>query len=269
MDRLDVRFFANPDTPFAFPLCPPSCRPVPSSCRRRPIAHCSLLSSSVSGVFMLARARVVARITSSCASSSSNSGSSSNNSITHSSSSVVDLLLLRGRRPLSSKAAASKSQTKDAASVPVVAKKKGKGDAVEKVKKPRAAAPNPVGKLYHELLHRSRGANQLALGDLRKLLEQCKGPDELKYASHAVALYQRKGQDFSEEVNSHFISACIRGGQPVVAAAELAKYACRIGAWTTPVAFERLAASLEAQGQARELIPGMLHKTCFQDGAVV
>jgi len=164
-------------------------------------------------------------------------------------SSMSDLLL-RGVRPFSSTAAASKATKK------APKEKKSKGDVEEKVKKPRAAAPNPVGKLYHVLLHRSRGANQLALGDLRKLLEQCKGPDELKYATHAVALYQRKGQDFSEEVNSHFISACIRGGQPAVAAAELAKYACRIGAWTTPAAFERLVASLEAQGQAGELLPG-------------
>ena len=113
---------------------------------------------------------------------------------------------------------------------------------------------NVIGATYHELVHRGRGINALALGDLRKLLQMCKTADEVKYASKAVALYQRKGQDFSEEVNSHFVNACIRGGQPIVAATEFAKYGSRIGAWTTPASFERLVASLEANGEVNESI---------------
>ena len=113
---------------------------------------------------------------------------------------------------------------------------------------------NVIGATYHGLVHRGRGINALALGDLRKLLQMCKTADEVKYASKAVALYQRKGQDFSEEVNSHFVNACIRGGQPVVAATEFAKYGSRIGAWTTPASFERLVASLEESGEVNESI---------------
>ena len=127
-------------------------------------------------------------------------------------------------------------------------------ETVEKTTDQESKVANVIGATYHDLVHRGRGINALALGDLRKLLQMCKTADEVKYASKAVALYQRKGQDFSEEVNSHFINACIRGGQPIVAATELAKYGSRIGAWTTPASFERLVTSLEASGEVNESI---------------
>ena len=150
----------------------------------------------------------------------------------------------------------SKQQQSKAA--PVAAKTKTKAAPKEVKVKPEKGEKKPAslaGKTFHELLHRGRGENMLALGDLRKLLEMCQSPEEVKYATQAVALYQRKGQDFSEEVSSHFVKACIRGGQPTAAATELAKYGSRIGAWTTPASFERLVASLEATGAAQECVP--------------
>lgn len=144
------------------------------------------------------------------------------------------------------------SATKTQAKAAAPKEEKVKPDQLER--KPQSVA----GKTFQELLHRGRGGNALALGDLRKLLEMCQSPEEVKYATQAVALYQRKGQDFSEEVNSHFVKACIRGGQPTAAATEFAKYGSRIGAWTTPASFDRLATSLEASGAANECI-SMVH----------
>ncbi len=154
------------------------------------------------------------------------------------------------RRCLSSKQKQSKT-------APDAVKTKAKAAPKEEKVKPERGEkkpPSPAGTTFHELMHRGRGGNMLALGDLRKLLEMCQTPEEVKYATKAVALYQKKGQDFSEEVNSHFVKACIRGGQPIAAATEFAKYGNRIGAWTTPASFERLAASLEASGAAQESI---------------
>jgi hypothetical protein len=61
----------------------------------------------------------------------------------------------------------------------------------------------------------------------------CVEPNHVKYARYAVSLYQEKGQDFSEEVGSHFVHACLRGNSPDVAAEVMAKYKNRIGAWVT------------------------------------
>ena len=93
-------------------------------------------------------------------------------------------------------------------------------------------------------MYRGRGDNLLSLGDLRKLLQQCQGKDDVRYGVQMVELYQRKGQDFSEEVASHFVSMTIRGEQPMVAVKALAKYKNRIGAWVTPKSFHNLVTSV-------------------------
>eukprot|EP01041_Mallomonas_annulata_P010713 gene10712-22368_t len=102
---------------------------------------------------------------------------------------------------------------------------------------------NLVGPVYHELLHRGRQKNRLALGDLRKLIQLCDDAETIKYAVLGIELYQRKGQDFSEE-------ACIRANEPMKAASMFLKYENRISAWTTKTAMNRLSESLLAQGEA-------------------
>ena len=111
------------------------------------------------------------------------------------------------------------------------------------------SAANPVGSYYHNLVFRGRGHNALALGDLRKLLQMCNEPKLAKYSLQAVALYQRKGQDFSEEVNSHFIrSVAVEGKQAVAAAKVISKWKNRIGAWGTTTSVEKLLRGLLEQG---------------------
>jgi len=106
-----------------------------------------------------------------------------------------------------------------------------------------AKTSNPLGKVYNDLLFRGRGGNKLSLGDLRKLLQECKTKDDVKYGAKLVEVFQEKGQDFSEEVNSHFVAMCIRGEQPLVAVKQFSKYKNRIGAWTTPKSFHSLVTS--------------------------
>lgn len=110
------------------------------------------------------------------------------------------------------------------------------------------------GRFYHELVFRGRQTNKLALGDLRKLLQKCDGLDTLKYAVLGVELYQRKGQDFSEEVNSHFIKACLKADDPMRAVPVLLKYKNRIGAWTTVTSLSRLSEGLLAKGEAAAVV---------------
>jgi hypothetical protein len=73
----------------------------------------------------------------------------------------------------------------------------------------------------------------LALGDLKNLLARIEAPGDAKFAQLAADLYQRKGLDFSEEVNSHYIKACIRTGTIGVAVECLRRPEHRLGAWTT------------------------------------
>jgi len=113
------------------------------------------------------------------------------------------------------------------------------------------SATNPVGSAYHDLVRRGSKGKPLALRDLRKLLEKCVKPTHAKYGVQAVSLYQLKGQDFSEEINSHFISAVAeRGRRPLEAAQVLAKYKNRIGAWSTANSLTKLITSMNAPAAA-------------------
>ena len=116
-----------------------------------------------------------------------------------------------------------------------------------------AKVKNPLGKDYQELVFRGRGSYKLALGDLRQLLQKCTTKDDVKYGTQMVELFQRKGQDFSEEVNSHFVAMCIRAGQPELAIKHFSKYNNRIGSWTTPKSFLSLAtAAIQASAAAKD-----------------
>ena len=112
-------------------------------------------------------------------------------------------------------------------------------------------------------MFRGRGHNALALGELRKLLQQCQGKDDVKYGVKMVENFQRKGQDFSEEVASHFVSMCVRGEQPMAAVKVIAKYKNRIGAWVTPKSFHNLIASAlsvaptEGEDPVKELVAAL------------
>ena len=82
---------------------------------------------------------------------------------------------------------------------------------------------NLLGKQYNDILYKGRGGRALGLSDLRKLLQQCTEPDHVRYAIGAVELYQRKGMDFKEDVNSLFIMACVNGNNPLAASYHILK----------------------------------------------
>mmetsp|Transcript_18238 Transcript_18238/g.18304 ORF Transcript_18238/g.18304 Transcript_18238/m.18304 type:complete len:283 (+) Transcript_18238:87-935(+) len=119
---------------------------------------------------------------------------------------------------------------------------------------PDVRNPETPGQYFHMLLHRGRKSNRLALGDLRKLIQLCDSPDNIKYAILGVELYQRKGQDFSEEVNSHFIKAFLRANEPLKAVPIFLKYKNRISAWTTITSLNRLVKSLSEHRQTIPII---------------
>jgi hypothetical protein len=58
-------------------------------------------------------------------------------------------------------------------------------------------------------------------------------------ATGAIKVYQKKGQDFSEEVNSHYVNASIRANNFAPIVEDFLKYKHRIGAWTTPSSFHK------------------------------
>lgn len=62
-----------------------------------------------------------------------------------------------------------------------------------------------LGAQFQQLQFKGRGPNALKLSALVQMLQQCNGPEHAKSPLLLVDLYQRKGQDFSEEAASHFI----------------------------------------------------------------
>lgn len=98
---------------------------------------------------------------------------------------------------------------------------------------------------FNDLVYRGRESRLLAVGDLRKLLQLCEKKSHVKYAVEAVRLFESKGHDFSEEVNSHFVSACLRGDNPQAAAEMFVKRSYRIGAWSTLKSIDKLVSAMD------------------------
>jgi hypothetical protein len=94
----------------------------------------------------------------------------------------------------------------------------------------------------------------LPLDDLRHLLQHCQKPEHLNYITHGLRMWQKKGQDFSEDVASHFVRACLRAENPKIAAEICAKYKYRIGAWLTPKPMTPLVEELVKKNEIEVLI---------------
>jgi hypothetical protein len=96
-----------------------------------------------------------------------------------------------------------------------------------------------IGRYYQSLVHKG-GQGALGLRDLKHLFGKCLEPDHLKYAIKAVEMYQRKGHDFNEEINSLFIKLCITSNNSKAAVDVLSVYKNRLGAWSTPSSLGKL-----------------------------
>jgi len=114
-----------------------------------------------------------------------------------------------------------------------------------------------VGRYYQTLVHKG-GQGALGLRDLKHLFEKCLEPDHLKYAIKGVEMYQRKGHDFSEEINSLFIRLCIAAKNPKAAIDICSVYKYRLGAWSTPTSLKNLIESMsetmKVKGTVEDLI---------------
>jgi len=114
-----------------------------------------------------------------------------------------------------------------------------------------------VGRYYQTLVHKG-GQGALGLRDLKHLFEKCLEPDHLKYAIKGVEMYQRKGHDFSEEINSLFIRLCIAAKNPKAAIDICSVYKYRLGAWSTPSSLgnliESMSESMKVKGTVEDLI---------------
>lgn len=69
--------------------------------------------------------------------------------------------------------------------------------------------------------------------ELIAMLKKVNAPSEGRFARLGVDMFQRKGQDFSEEVNAHFVKAGIRSSSVRSTIDVLLQYNHRIGAWTS------------------------------------
>ena len=80
-----------------------------------------------------------------------------------------------------------------------------------------------LGKQYNAILYKGRGGRDVGLADLRKLLQACTTADDVRFAVKGVEYYQKKGNDFAEDVASLLIKACVSGGNPMAAAYAITK----------------------------------------------
>jgi hypothetical protein len=118
--------------------------------------------------------------------------------------------------------------------------KKEKIDPIAKVAQDRVArlriaeeAKKSAGGYCANLIYKGKLGNPLAIGDLKNLLLLCKEKGDLKTVKRAVQMYQRRGQDFSEETGASFVNTCLRLNEPKLAGEVLSKYKNRIGSWVT------------------------------------
>lgn len=85
------------------------------------------------------------------------------------------------------------------------------------------------------------------------MFNACQATDA-KYAGNGVDWFQEKGFDFSEELNSLFVDACLRGQMPEIAVSRLIYGKGRIGAWSTPKSLNKLFGALCEQKDAQAMV---------------
>lgn len=85
------------------------------------------------------------------------------------------------------------------------------------------------------------------------MLNACE-PTDAKYAGLGVDWFQEKGFDFSEELNTLFVDACVRGNMPEVAVSRFIYGKGRIGAWSTPKSLNKLFESLREKKDAQAMV---------------
>jgi len=114
---------------------------------------------------------------------------------------------------------------------------------------------NVVGRFYQDLVYRGSNGKALSLTDLRKILQLCLQYNKVRHGLLAVELYQKKGQDFSEDVNGLFVKMCVQAGSPIVAINHFKKFKNRLSAWSTQTSLHRLVeACKDMKGQDFELL---------------
>jgi hypothetical protein len=93
----------------------------------------------------------------------------------------------------------------------------------------------------------------IGIRELKSLLNAC-GPKDVKYAGAGVDWFQEKGFDFSEELNTLFVDACVRSKKPEVAVSRFIYGKGRIGAWSTPKSLNKLFESLREKNDAQGMV---------------
>ena len=83
--------------------------------------------------------------------------------------------------------------------------------------------------------------------DLKYLIGLCEKPEQLKYIMLGLELFQKKGQDFTEEVSSLFVKSCIKHNDPLMAVNLFLKINRRISAWQTASSVHRLIESVRSK----------------------
>lgn len=78
-------------------------------------------------------------------------------------------------------------------------------------------------------------------------MKLCSQPNDIKYSGLAVDWFQKKGYDFSEELNSLFVKLCVDSNKPEIAAERFVEKKGRIGSWSTPSTIYKLFASLQSK----------------------
>ena len=90
----------------------------------------------------------------------------------------------------------------------------------------------------------SKQINRLGLADFRNLLMKIEKPEHVKYAVLAAELYNKKGNDFSVEVNALFIRSCLKGNNTKAVIDHFKVFSNRLSAWTGIPSFNRLLESI-------------------------
>lgn len=103
---------------------------------------------------------------------------------------------------------------------------------------------NEVGQFYQDMVYRGRNGRLLPIRDLKTLFGLCRSPEHIKYAVLGVEMFQKKGQDFSEETSGLFVKTCIKLNSPMTAVDLFLKVNRRIAAWQSPSSVDRLVDSV-------------------------
>ncbi|CAM9225806.1 unnamed protein product [Choristocarpus tenellus] len=118
---------------------------------------------------------------------------------------------------------------------------------------PAPGREQTLGEVFAAMEHHARGARKVKLSALDNLIKKVESPEDLKYATLALELFDRKKMPVSQATAKLFIKTCCQVGKPQIALTVLGNKRSGIRGYVTADNFNYLLTQLHREGDTSSL----------------